>query len=182
MRWGFLLVIVAATASAQDAPEAPERRQATAYVQQLRQGITQLVDGDATGAMTTFQEAIRSEPEQPEGHCHLAAAQRQNGDLQNAVESFRTCARLARQAGDVLNEGRGLLGTVQILVLDREQRTPAREAVSALLRYAETHGDTIPLPLVQELQQRLDSIIELDVVSQEVRARREARAAQTTEE
>jgi len=140
--------------------------------------MEQLKDGDAVGAMATLHEAVRAEPNLPAAHCQLGSAQRANGNVTDALTSFQTCARLARQANDAVNEGRGLLGTAQILVLDRSQRDAARRAVAALRNFADTHALVFAAPSAQALQQALDTIIELDAVSAEVRERREARAAQ----
>lgn len=180
MRWLALLsLLVGSAALAQEPTDAaPERRTASAYVQKLQAGLTALAAGDADGAATTFREAIAAEPEQAAGHCHLGSALRRAGDAAAALESFRACARLGRQRGDALSEGRGLLGVAQVLVLDASRRDEAREAVTALMRFSETHPTVYPLELAQRLQQTLDSIIELDAVSAEVRQRREARAAQ----
>ncbi len=188
MRWLALLsMLVGSLASAQEptpangAP-ATERRTATEYVRKLQTALTALATGDTAQATGTLREAIATAPDQAAGHCHLGSALRRSGDTAGALESFRTCARLARQHADALNEGRGLLGVAQVLVLDTAQRDAAREAVSALLRFAETHPSVYPLELAQRLQQALDSIIELDAVSAEVRQRREERAAQQARE
>lgn len=174
----LLLTLVLASTSALQAQDAPERRTASEYVQQVRRGMEQLANGDAVGAMTTLHEAIRAEPNQAAGHCQLGAAQRANGNVTDALTSFQTCARLARQSNDGVNEGRGLLGAAQILVLDRSQRDEARRAIAALRTFADTHALIFAAPSAQALQQALDTIIELDAVSAEVRERREARAAQ----
>lgn len=174
----FTLVLASTSALQARAQDAPERRTASEYVQQVRRGMEQLKDGDAVGAMATLHEAVRAEPNLPAAHCQLGSAQRANGNVTDALTSFQTCARLARQANDAVNEGRGLLGTAQILVLDRSQRDAARRAVAALRNFADTHALVFAAPSAQALQQALDTIIELDAVSAEVRERREARAAQ----
>ncbi len=171
-----VLTLGSLSVHAQDAPA--ERRTASAYVQKVRSGLQQLSDGDVVGAMATFHEAVRDEPNQAAAHCHLASAQRANGDNTDALTSFQTCARLARQGGDAINEGRGLLGAAQILVLDRSRRDEARRAVAALRTFADTHALIFAAPSAQRLQQALDTITELDAVSAEVRRRREERAAQ----
>ncbi len=186
MRWLVLLsMLVGSAAFAQepaDASAGPERRTASDYVQKLQAGLTALAAGDTAGATATFREAIALEPEEAAGHCHLGSALRRAEDTAAALESFRACARLGRQRSDALSEGRGLLGVAQLLVLDPTQRAAARDAVTALMRFAETHPAVYPLELAQHLQQTLDSIIELDAVSAEVRQRREARAAQQASE
>lgn len=175
----FVIAMVLSSTSAFAQDEAPaERRTASEYVQKVREGMQQLKDGDVVGAMATFHEAVRAEPNQPAAHCQLGSAQRANGDATDALQSFQTCARLARQSNDAVNEGRGLLGAAQILVLDRSRRDEARRAVAALRGFADTHALVFAAPSAQAMQRALDTIIELDAVSAEVRERREARAAQ----
>ncbi len=170
------LALCSSLAVAQDETPPTERRQATEYIQRVHEGLTQMAAGDVVGAMATFHEAIRQDAAQAAAHCHLASAQRQNGDATTALSSFQSCAQRARQSSDVINEARALIGVASILVLDRQRREEARGAVRELVRFAEQNGSAYPLEMARSLQQTLDQIIELDAVAAEVQRKREERA------
>ena len=67
------------------------------------------------------------------------------------------------------------------LRLEGDDGDATRQALAALLRFAERHGALLPLEEVRQLQQAFEQIVELDAVSADVRARREERAAARAE-
>ena len=175
----------ASTTDAQTEPAAPAEAEpagpsASPYVRQVRAGLAKLMAGDVAGAAVDFREANGDAPDQPAAHCHLATALRKQGDQEGALEQAATCARLAAQAEDPLHEARGRLAEVR-LRLEGDDGDATRQALAALLRFAERHGALLPLEEVRQLQQAFEQIVELDAVSADVRARREERAAARAE-
>lgn len=162
-----------AEAPAEDAPPPS----ASPYVTAVREAMTALHGGDVDTAITALRTLTNDNPGEAAAFCHLGTALLRQNQVDPAIDSFRTCARVARQQADPLHEGRGLLNIARLLVIDRSKHTEARGAVSALAQFAETHGDVIAPELVGQMEAALTAIIALDAQAAEVRARREARAA-----
>jgi Flp pilus assembly protein TadD len=53
-----------------------------------------LEQGDFTGAVDAFRQAVRSDPHNANGHCQLGVALSSLGRLDEAVEAYREALRL----------------------------------------------------------------------------------------
>ncbi len=180
MRFGLsslllALGMISATSVAQAQVPSAEERAQLARIHEAREHIA----GDrAERAQAVLQEALAAAPEQAAVHCVQGALHRLRGETDQALSAFAECVRLARRDGDALSEARGLSGRLQLLLADGARRTEAREAAVALLRFAESHRTLIDPSLPRERLISIELITERDAVAAEVRARREARAAQ----
>lgn len=83
------------------------------YAIQVQRGIRLILAHDLDGAVAAFRKAIEMNPQLPQAHYFLGAALRAKGDLQNAVESFETAARMAQ--GDANWQARGWTGAAMTL-------------------------------------------------------------------
>ncbi|MBX3249494.1 MAG: hypothetical protein KF901_20120 [Myxococcales bacterium] len=148
------------------------------YVAEVRAALNKLAAGDTSGAAAALQAAITRHPARPEAHCHLAVALTRLGDRDGAIESYQTCARLARQAQDPLHEGRGLHGVARLLMDDANRRIEARGAIMALQTFANAHPTVLSPSIPQGFLDALSRIEAADAAAAPVRQRREARRAQ----
>lgn len=168
-------------APAEGAEEEAAPPSASPYVTAVREAMTTLHAGDVDAAISALRTLTTESPNEAAAHCHLGTAMLRQSQMGPAIESFQTCARVARQQGDALHEGRGLLNAARLLVIDTSKRTEARQALSALTQFAQTHGDVLDPALVGQMQSAFDAIVALDQSAAQVRQRREQRAADAAE-
>jgi tetratricopeptide (TPR) repeat protein len=167
--WLVLVVLVALPAEAQSPPGAvsPE----TEYLSALGRGLAASRSGDRPGAMAAFGEAARVLPARPEAFCLLAETHRLVGDLEAAIESFRGCLRVAREAGDARWIGRALHGIASTLERRPERIEEARSAWREYVLFADGAASVALPSLGRARITAIDQVIELERVSAEVRQR-----------
>jgi tetratricopeptide (TPR) repeat protein len=66
----------------------------------IARGNALLKDGDATGAIAAFAEAIRQAPEAPEGYRGLGLAHEKRGNTAEAMDAFKSYIKLATRSRD----------------------------------------------------------------------------------
>jgi tetratricopeptide (TPR) repeat protein len=92
-----MALLVALTASslaaAQDAADAPGT---PPYFVKVQAGIRQVLGRDLDGAVGTFREAIQLDAKRPDAHYHLGVVRRMRGEHSEAIDSFETAVRMAK--------------------------------------------------------------------------------------
>ena len=63
-------------------------------------GNQRLLTGDTAGAISAYEEAVRSAPSSPSGYRGLGLAYEKEGKIAEAVRAFRHYLRLAPSSGD----------------------------------------------------------------------------------
>jgi tetratricopeptide (TPR) repeat protein len=81
-------------AAAQDAADAPGT---PPYFVKVQAGIRQVLGRDLDGAVGTFREAVQLDPRRPDAHYHLGVVRRMQGEHSEAIDSFETAARMAKE-------------------------------------------------------------------------------------
>ena len=171
---GLLLgVFLDGSVSAAQAPSEESR----AYTSVIRTGIEALVADNYPAAMDAFGQAQEMNSRRAAGFCHMGDAYFLQSRMEDALSQFQQCARVARQSNEPRYEARGLVGLVRVHVAS-QRYTHAREAVRALVQFAEAHVEVVVPSMPQDTLRSLQRIIELDAASAEVKRRREARAAE----
>ncbi len=157
------------------------------YANQVTGGARLILVGDFEGAVAALSEAAQAEPLKPDAFYLVGVAQKLKGDLDTALQTFRTAARIARDSNDTLHEARcvqAIADTYERMaasrtgssrprgsVLDMAHLNEAREAWSEVTRFAQAHTD-IMKPLVSRARiQAIDQLIEQEQVYMEVRKR-----------
>lgn len=157
------------------------------YASQVTGGARLILVGDFDGAVAALSEAAQSEPLKPDAFYLVGVAQKLKGDLETAIQTFRTAARIARDSNDALHEARCLHAIADTYermaisgsgssrprgtVLDMTHLNEARDAWSEVTSFAQAHTDIIK-PLVSRARiQAIDQVIEQEQVYIEVRKR-----------
>lgn len=168
----FTLLVSSAAAAQEPAPTSTPP-----YESEVRSALGLLAAGDASGAATTLRDSIARAPTRAPAHCHLGAALARMGDRAGALESYRTCARLADRAQDRLYEATGLHGVARLLIEDAARWAEAKAAVAALRAFAIANPAVLAPELPEEMAIAIERIEAADAVGAAVRQRREARRA-----
>lgn len=176
LRSAVVLVLVLAAPSLALAQESPPE-----YTAALGRGLTAIGAGDRAGAITAFREAVQLDPARPDAVCHLASAQRANGDLPAALEGFQACTRVARASPSRDAQrwvGRGLHGIASTLERMGTERQPeARTAWQEYVRFADGATQVASPAIGRARITVIDQVVELERVTVEVRQRIAARQA-----
>jgi tetratricopeptide (TPR) repeat protein len=150
------------------------------YETQVRSGLDALVRGDRDAGMRSLREAIATNPSRPEAICYLAEAFRVQGDLTGALDNFNMCLNVARSARDTHFVGRAMHGVASTFErMPVEHLNDAREAWLAYTRYCEMNVGVGHPEIGRNRVTAIDTVIELGRVTEEVRARIEARTRTT---
>ena len=161
----------ATVAAAQAPPSDGEPPAATPYITKVQNGIRLAVARDFDGALASLREAVQLNSAQPEAFYYMGEAQRMAGNLSEALEAFRTSARLASQMGNALFEGRALQGVAETLERTLDKRSEAREAWNGVFRHGEITGNNAMKEIARARSQALDRATEQDEVYVAVRER-----------
>ncbi|MFW6049681.1 MAG: hypothetical protein ACODAU_00825 [Myxococcota bacterium] len=174
------------------------------YAVKAQNGIRLLLAKDLEAAAAAAREAIRLDPRRPQGHYVLGSVLRTKGDLQEALESFETAARMAgSDAGWRARAEAGAalvleaLATQQIRETEGEERPPeaprvnepvlerVRRAWERVREAGEDGARSADPDTVTARLQAIDAVIETDEKAAGVRtkiAEREKEKAEEEEE
>jgi tetratricopeptide (TPR) repeat protein len=101
----------------------------------IKKGDDALAAHDIEGAKAAYQDAIKSQPQNPMGHYRMGEAELTKGNLKEAEESWQTALRFA-------GENVGMRAKVLFVLADvRERQRSLDEASNAWGAY-ETHSKT----------------------------------------
>src|SRR5687767_5647103 len=127
-------------AAAQPAADRPAPS-ASPYVQKVANGVRLMVARDFDGAIASLREGVALESGNPLAHYFIGEAQRMKGELAEAIESFRTAARLAGPANEPRWQARALQGVADTLERIPDRIAEARTAWQEYVRFADSHRD-----------------------------------------
>ena len=165
-------------AAAQDAPSPPSATPpsmtphgTTPYATQCANGLRLLLARDFDGALGAFRAAVQLSGSDPRAVYYMGETQRVRGELTEALEMFRTAARLAGASNDAAMQARGLQGAAEALERSEGRRNDARTAWAEYMRFAD-QNPTVAFPdLARARIQALDAMRELDETYADVRER-----------
>lgn len=143
------------------------------FVEQVTEGHRLFANNEREAALRAYRRALREGSNDAMATYFIACAQRAEGDLDEALESFQSAARLAGDSNAALKV-RALMG-VAFVQEARRDFAAARAAWRAYIEYAEAHSSA--RSYIQNARQRLDVITsweELDAAYGPVRERIQA--------
>jgi tetratricopeptide (TPR) repeat protein len=158
--------IVAAQAAPAGAPHGTPP-----YATACESGLRLLVSRDFDGALAAFRQAVQISGSDPRAFYYMGEAQRVRGNLNDALEMFRTAARLASASGDARMQARGLQGIAETLERIEGKRNEARTAWTEYMRFADQNTAVAFPDLARARIQALDAMRELDETYADVRER-----------
>jgi tetratricopeptide (TPR) repeat protein len=173
----FTAPMTASPAAAQDAPAATTGT--TPHAEACADGLGKLRAGDTEGAVAALRRAVQLEQGRALGFYYLGEGLRVQRSHADALEMFRTAARLARAAGDTRLEARSLQGVADTLERIEGKRNEARAAWAEYLRFANANSEVAFPALANARIQALDTMRELDETYADVRERIAIRARET---
>jgi TolA-binding protein len=136
----------------------------------IQRGNQAFLARDFDTALAAYREAAMSTPPLPIAHYFIGAAQRAKGSFDEAIESFRTAARLAGD-GDAGLKAKALFNVAMTLE-NKQDLASARDAWLEYKTWCTTHASIAGFPQVaDERVAVIDAIRELDRVYADVRTR-----------
>ena len=177
-----------------DEPETPP------YMVKVQSGIRLIVQKDADGALAALREAVELDPSKSQAHYYIGTAQRQKGELQPAVESFRAAAQRAQAAGQPGRQARALFAVAETLErvataaevevvegentagVNREGLEKAREAWQQGMGLAQGGQGLVNPEIVRARIQAVDRVLEQDRSYADVRKKIAQREKEKQEE
>ncbi len=146
----------------------------------IQRGHRAFIARDFDTALAAYREAAMATPPLPIAHYFIGSAQRAKGQLDEALESFRTVSRLAGES-DAGLKAKALMNVAWTLELKRDL-AGAREAWLEYKTWCTTHASIAGFPqTADERVAAIDTIRQLDEAYAAVRQRiaeREQQAAQ----
>jgi hypothetical protein len=141
------------------------------YAEKIQQGMRATMARDFGRAASLFREAIQIEASRPDGYYFLAEMQRIQANMSEALEAFRTCARMASQASSVLYEGRCLQGIADTLEQMPNRHDEARGAWNDVARFADSHQALVTPQYARARISAIDVVAEQERTYVDVRQR-----------
>ena len=164
-------------AAAQTAPGAPRGtppstpRGTPPYATACANGLRLLTARDYDGALGAFRQAVQIAGSDPTAFYYMGETHRVRGNLVDALEMFRTAARLASAGSDARMQARSLQGVAETLERTEGKRNEARTAWTEYMRYADQNQGVGFPDLARARIQALDAMRELDETYADVRER-----------
>jgi len=160
-------------AAAQTAPTtAPATPRGTPpYATACANGLRLLMARDFDGALGAFRQAVQIAGSDPTAFYYMGETQRVRGNLVDALEMFRTAARLASAGSDARMQARSLQGVAESLERTEGKRNEARTAWTEYMRFADQNQGVGFPDLARARIQALDAMRELDETYADVRER-----------
>ena len=143
----------------------------------IQRGHRAFLARDFDTALAAYREAAMATPPVPIAHYFIGAAQHAKGQLDEALESFRTVARLAGDSDPAL-KAKALMNIAWILE-EKQDLAGAREAWLEYRTWCTTHASIAGFPqTADERVAAIEKIQQLDQAYAAVRQRIADRAAQ----
>lgn len=168
--------------SAQQAAEAEAESESEAsapttppYMLKVQNGLRLAVGRDFEGAMAALREAMQLSPTEPEAHYYLGEVQRMQGNLAEALESFRTSQRMAQENGKPGWQARAMQGAAETLERQENQLEAARQAWTEYARFADANRQVSNPEIARARIQAIDAVTEQERAYVAVRERIAAR-------
>ncbi|NMC68431.1 MAG: tetratricopeptide repeat protein, partial [Myxococcales bacterium] len=143
----------------------------------IQRGHRAFIARDFDTALAAYREAAMATPPLPIAHYFIGAAQRAKGQLDEALESFRTVSRLAGDS-DAALKAKALMNIAWTLE-QKQDLAGAREAWLEYKTWCTTHASIAGFPqTADERVAAIERIQQLDQAYAAVRQRIAERAAQ----
>lgn len=146
----------------------------------IQRGHRAFIARDFDTALAAYREAAMATPPVPITHYFIGAAQRAKGQIDEALESFRTASRLAGDS-DAALKAKALMNIAWMLEM-KQDLAGAREAWLEYKTWCTTHASIAGFPqTADERVAAIEKIQQLDQAYAAVRQRiaeRQAQAAQ----
>lgn len=170
------LAAAPALAAAQARQTAPAAADATPagtppYAMATANGVRLLLARDFDGALGAFRQAVQISGSDPTAFYYMGETQRVRGNLVDALEMFRTTARLASAAGDLRMQARGLQGVADTLERMEGKRNEAGTAWTEYMRFVDQNQGVGFPELARARIAVIDAMRELDATYADVRER-----------
>lgn len=157
-------------AAAQAAPSATPHG-TPPYATACESGLRLLVARDFDGALAAFRQAVQITGSEPRAFYYMGETQRVRGELTDALEMFRTAARLASASTDAGMQARALQGIAETLERMEGKRNDARTAWTEYMHFTDQQQGVGFPDLARARIQALDTMRELDETYADVRER-----------
>lgn len=159
-------------AAAQATPPAAAAPDGTPpYATATSNGLRLLIARDFDGALGAFRQAVQIAGSDPTAFYYMGETQRVRGQLADALEMFRTAARLAGAANDGIMQARSLQGVAETLEQTEGKRNEARTAWTEYMRFVDQNQGVGFPELARARIAALDAMRELDETYADVRER-----------
>jgi len=172
------LVLAPTLVAAQNARSTPAPAAAPAtppgtppYATATANGLRLLMARDFDGALAAFRQAVQIAGSDPTAFYYMGETQRVRGNLVDALEMFRTAARLASAASDTRTQARALQGVAETLERTEGKRNEAGTAWTEYMRFADQNQGVGFPDLARARIAALDAMRELDATYADVRER-----------
>lgn len=153
------------------APSPSSAQTSDEYARHLAAGTLAAAAGNTENAAQEFGLAVQTDPSRPEAVCLLAQAHRLRGDLAGALDSFGSCAQVARTAGDARWTARAMHGLASTLERMPERLGEARAAWLDYVRFADGAAAVTTPQVGRARVTAVDVVQELERVTAQVRDR-----------
>jgi tetratricopeptide (TPR) repeat protein len=150
-------------ASAQEASTEGESTapSASPYALKVQQGIRATLGQDLDGAVAALREAVQLEPTRADAYYYMAEALRLQGNLEPALEGFRTGARLAATNGDAFHQARCMHGAAGTLERMEGRLAEARQVWTELAAFADGHREVANPEIARARIEAVDAVTQL---------------------
>ncbi|MFW5876364.1 MAG: tetratricopeptide repeat protein [Myxococcota bacterium] len=183
------------TAEKTSGPRTPD------YAVKVQNGIRLILARDLEGAIAALQEALKLDPRKPQAHYFMGIAQREKGEMDPALESLDTAARMADGQPDW--QARAYAGKAMALeqkaagkqTADEDDERPpeapridkpglkrARQAWERVRDAGDEGAEMVNAQVVDERQKMIDGLIETDETAAKIRTAIAEREKEKAEE
>ena len=145
------------------------------YMTKVQNGMRLAVARDFNGAIASLREAVQENPSRAEAYYYLGEVQRMQGNLPEALESFRTAARTAQSASDPAFRMRALAGVAATLELQENQLDASRTGWNEAATFADANRSVANPEIARARIQAIDAVTEQERAYVAVRERIAAR-------
>ena len=157
------------------AAEAPPAPTTPPYMTKIQNGLRLAVARDFNGALASLREALQENPSSPEAYYYIGEVQRMQGNLDEALESFRTSATTAQSANAPEWRMRALAGVAATLEQKENQIDAARTAWNEAASFADANRAVANPEIARARIQAIDTVTEQERAYVAVRERIAAR-------
>jgi tetratricopeptide (TPR) repeat protein len=160
-----------------DEPGAKEKDPVHAYMAKVQQGQEKIQAGALDEALTLLREAKADQPSKPHAVYFEAVALKLKGDVEEAIQTFRSARVIASHSGDVRVEASALQGAAMALELVPEKRSEARAAWDELRAFLEQNPDAgvaaVPTSRMEKMDQASETEARAEVTRRKIADREE---------
>jgi tetratricopeptide (TPR) repeat protein len=171
--FALIALTCATTSAAADEPSDPVH----AYMAKVQRGLETIQRGALDEALAILREAKSDQPGKPHALYFEAVALKLKGDLDAAVQAFRSARVIASHSGDSRIEASALQGAAMTLELTPQKRAEARAAWEELRTFLQQNPEAgvqaVPGSRIEKLDQLAETNARAEVVRRKIAEREE---------